>query len=370
MSKTAALSSSIPLHKQKPVITDLFIAGVGAVGGTLIRQIKNLSDAERFNLVGVCNSSRILWLNGKEKIINKQTLASGEPKNWELVLKKLQSDPDRDLIFVDATGDHEVAELYMKLFKKGIHVVTPSKLANTRKQAYFNLLQKTADEHDVQFLFETNVGAGLPVIRTVRDLVKSGDTITEISGVLSGTMTYIFSQLDAGHSFSESVIQARQLGYAEPDPRDDLSGEDVARKMMILSRVSGYDIEREDLKVEPITPEPLQHVDSASFLSRLSEFDEEWKVKLQNLKKDGKTLRYLGKMNGDGITVGLQEIEINSPVGRLYGTNNIIQIKTKRYDHQPLIIQGPGAGKEVTAAGVLADIRQITRNSMRNGVSY
>jgi bifunctional aspartokinase / homoserine dehydrogenase 1 len=362
MTNSAAFSRSVSLNLNQKQTANIFIAGVGAVGGTLIRQIQNLSDSDKFNIIGVCDSSRTLWLNGEKKSINKQALSSGKPKNWSRILKKLTTDSDAELIFVDATGDPEVAGLYVDFFKKGIHIVTPSKIANTRKQAYFNLLKKTASDNNVRFLYETNVGAGLPVIRTVQDLVKSGDTVTEISGVLSGTMTYIFSQLDAGHSFSETVIRARQLGYAEPDPRDDLSGEDVARKMMILSRVSGYAIEREELNVESITPEALKNVDSATFLSRLKEFDDEWKKKLELLKADGKTLRYTGTMKKNGINVGLQEVEIDSPLGRLYGTNNVIQIKTRRYDHQPLIIQGPGAGKEVTSAGVLADIRQILRD--------
>jgi len=363
MTNSAAFSRSVPLNLHKNQVVNLFIAGVGAVGSTLIRQIQNLPDSNKFNIIGVCDSSRALWLNGENRSINKQALSSGTPKNWSEILKKLKSDSETHLIFVDATGDHEVAEFYVDLFKKGIHVVTPSKIANTRKQAYFNLLKNTAVENNVRFLYETNVGAGLPIIRTVHDLVKSGDSITEISGVLSGTMTYIFSQLDAGHSFSETVIRARQLGYAEPDPRDDLSGEDVARKMMILSRISGYPIEREELNVEPITPDPLQNVDSATFLTRLKEFDGDWKNRLESLKAEGKTLRYTGTMNKEGIKVGLQEVNIDSPLGRLYGTNNVIQIKTRRYNHQPLIIQGPGAGKEVTSAGVLADIRQILRNS-------
>ena len=362
MNNISALSRQLPVPRAKPDKTDIFIAGIGAVGGTLIRQINNLSDADLFNIIGVCNSSRTLWISDKEPKINKQALAKGEIKNWESIIKKLEPADGKELIFVDATGNHEVAGLYLKLFKKGIHVVTPSKIANTRKQVYFDLLQKTANEHDVKFLYETNVGAGLPVLRTVRDLVKSGDEITEVSGVLSGTMTYIFSQLDTGHAFSETVLKARQLGYAEPDPRDDLSGEDVARKMMILSRVSGYAVERDDLDVEPITPKELRDVDSGTFLKRLPDFDSEWKEKLDDLKKAGKTIRYLGTMRKGDIRVGLQELDIDSPIARLQGTNNIIQIKTRRYSHQPLIIQGPGAGKEVTSAGVLADIRQIMRD--------
>lgn len=362
MSNISALSRQLSVPGIKSKKTDLFIAGIGAVGGTLIRQINNLSDADSFNIIGACNSTRSLWIGDEKPKINRKALANGEIKNWDRIIKKLEPTDGKELIFVDATGDHEVAGLYLKLFEKGIHVVTPSKIANTRKQVYFDLLQKTADEHDVKFLYETNVGAGLPVLRTVRDLVKSGDEITEVSGVLSGTMTYIFSQLDAGLAFSDAVLKARQLGYAEPDPRDDLSGEDVARKMMILSRVSGYTVEREDLYVEPITPKELIDVDSSTFLERLPEFNIEWKKKLDELKKEGKTIRYIGKMEKDHITVGLQELDIDSPVARLQGTNNIIQIRTRRYSHQPLIIQGPGAGKEVTSAGVLADIRQIMRN--------
>lgn len=362
MSNISALSRQISVPGIKSNTTDLFIAGIGAVGGTLIRQIRDLSDTDSFNIIGTCSSKRTLWLENEGLKINKKALANGKVKNWDRIIKKLEPSDGRELIFVDATGDYEVAGLYLKLFEKGIHVVTPSKIANTRKQVYFDLLQKTADEYDVKFLYETNVGAGLPVLRTVRDLVKSGDKITEISGVLSGTMTYIFSQLDAGHSFSDAVLKARQLGYAEPDPRDDLSGEDVARKMMILSRVSGFSIEREDLHVDPITPKELIDVDSATFLERLPEFDSIWKNRLDKLRDKGKTIRYLGKMKKDHIIVGLQKLDIDSPVARLQGTNNIIQIRTRRYRHQPLIIQGPGAGKEVTSAGVLADIRQIVRN--------
>jgi len=361
MSNLAALSRELSVPGVTSNKTDIFIAGIGAVGLTLIRQIDGLSDADSFNIIGVCNSRRVLWTQNEGPKINKQILANGDIKKWGQIIKKLKPADGRDLVFVDATGDHDVAGLYLELFEKGIHVVTPSKIANTRKQVYFDLLQKTANEQDVKFLYETNVGAGLPVLRTVRDLVKSGDLIREISGVLSGTMTYIFSQLDAGNAFSEAVLKARQLGYAEPDPRDDLSGEDVARKMMILSRVSGYSVEREDLEVEPIIPDELKDVDSGTFLERLPEFDQGWKEKLEQLKKSGKTLRYLGKMEKDRIHVGLQELDINSPVARLQGTNNIIQIRTRRYNDQPLIIQGPGAGKEVTSAGVLADIRQIMR---------
>lgn len=364
--KLSLISRTIPKLRERSIKINLFIAGVGAVGGTLFRQIRELDQDGNISIVGVCNTSKTLWLNGEKKSLTRQDLARGEKKDWTDILKKLNPDDNSDTIFVDATGDQEVAELYLKLFKKGVHVVTPSKLANTRKQVYFDLLQQTAEENNVQFLYETNVGAGLPVLRTVRDLVKSGDVVTEISGVLSGTMTYLFSQLDQGTPFSEAVLRARQRGYAEPDPRDDLSGEDVARKMMILSRVCGYHIERDDLYVEAITPKELRDVDAVTFFEKLSDYDTDWQQHLAKLDEQNKTLRYTGLLNSDGIRVGLQEVEKNSPLGRLSGTNNLIQIKTKRYADQPLIIQGPGAGKEVTAAGVLADVLNIIKNKLTN----
>lgn len=363
MSNLTSLGKKLSATPQQRTKTDLFIAGTGAVGQTLIRQIQTLDQSGSFRIVGVCNSRRTLWLNGETNPVNLKSLSTGEIKNWTKILKKLAPEYDRNLIFVDATGDHEVAELYLDLLKKGIHVVTPSKIANTRKQAYFETLQKTAEDYDVRFLYETNVGAGLPVIRTVRDLVTSGDSILEITGVLSGTMSYIFSQLDEGLNFSDVVLKARRLGYAEPDPRDDLSGEDVARKMMILSRVSGYHVEREDLDVESITPGWMEDLESAEFLKRLPEADSSWKDRLTSLHQKQQTLRYTGTLNHHGIRVGLQEVQMDSPLGRLKGTTNLIQIRTKRYSDQPIIIQGPGAGKEVTAAGVLSDILKISNDS-------
>lgn len=359
MTRISTLKKIKPEPQALPQKTNVFIAGIGAVGGTLLQQTLNLPSPYSVNVVGICDSKHTVWNKDEDVEISPANLQFGEEKNWGQIINKLQPDKDEKSIFVDATGNREVAELYLKLFAKGIHVVTPSKLANTRKQVYFNLLEKTARKNHVKFLYETNVGAGLPIIQTLQNLINTGDEIVEIEGVLSGTMTYLFSQLDEGHSFSESVIQARQLGYAEPDPRDDLSGEDVARKMMILARICGYDVEREELDVEPITPKTLQKVDSTTFLEKLPEFDAEWKERLDQLNKEGKTLRYIGSLNKDGIQVGLKEVKLSSPFGGLTGTNNIIQIKTNRYFDQPLIIQGPGAGKEVTAAGVLADVLKI-----------
>jgi aspartokinase/homoserine dehydrogenase 1 len=233
-------------------------------------------------------------------------------------------------------------------------------LANTQSQDDFETLHELAAEKDVQFLYETNVGAGLPIVNPIKSLIQTGDEIIEISGVVSGTMTYLFSELDKGNSFSESVIKARSLGYAEPDPRDDLSGEDVARKFLILARICGYKLERDDLEVESLIPDQLKDVDATTFLEELYKFDKDWSKRVSKAEQIGNTLRYTGRLKDGKISVGISEVPKSSALGQLKDTNNLIQIKTKRYFDQPLVIQGPGAGKEVTAAGILADILSIS----------
>lgn len=356
MSQLKAVQSSSPKMNPAQQAKKLFIAGVGAVGHTLLKQVSRLGSRHSLRVLGVCNRNHVLWYNHSETDYSLDRLKKSPGKNWESVLRKLGSYKSGSVVFVDTTGSEEVADIYLDLLKLGIHVVTPSKLANTRSQSHFDDLQKTAKKNGVKFLYETNVGAGLPVIQTIRDFIETGDKIIEISGVLSGTMTYLFSELDKGRPFSQTVIQARTLGYAEPDPRDDLSGEDVARKFLILARICGLTFERGDIEVESLIPEPLREVDAATFLERLPEFDIEWREKLAREQASGNTLRFTGTLKDGKIRVSAKSVPQSSPLGRLSGTNNLIQIKTRRYYDQPLIIQGPGAGKEVTATGVLADV--------------
>lgn len=367
MTQQASLKKVSSLPALEPKKTDLFIAGVGAVGGTLVKQVHDFSSA-KLNIIGACNSERTLWLSEavQPADVSKLLTQSRIRKDWSTIIKTILPENEERVVFVDATGDPEVADLYLELFRNGIHVVTPSKIANSRSQYHYDNLEKTSKEFNVQFRYETNVGAGLPVIEPLKNLIATGDEIIEITGVLSGTMTYLFSQLDSGKTFSESVINARQLGYAEPDPRDDLSGEDVARKMLVLARTCGLSIERDEFVAESITPKSLINTDSATFLDKLSDFDEEWNQRLSKLRAQNKTLRYVGTLNKKGIRVGLQVIDKSTPLGNLTDTNNLIQIKSRRYFDQPLIIQGPGAGKEVTAAGVLADILKISRSPLES----
>ncbi|MEX2601102.1 MAG: hypothetical protein WD355_05605 [Balneolaceae bacterium] len=340
----------------------IFLAGVGAVGGTLIQQLNRLRHPKfDLEITGICNHSRVLWNRNHDlRYFTQDELSNGAPKNWDDIITRLDATDKHPVIFVDATGSQEVARLYLDLLTSGIHIVTPSKLANAGDQTYFNDLQKTAREKQVHYLYETTVGAGLPVIRSIQDLLESGDEILEISGVVSGTMTYLFDQLENGHPFSKAIVNARTLGYAEPDPRDDLSGEDVVRKFLILARTCGLTIERNEVDVETLIPDSLAKVDSTTYLESVSEYDQLWTERMEKELGRNQTLRYVGSLLNGRIRVGIESVGKKSPLGQLSGTNNLFQIKTGRYFDQPLIIQGPGAGKEVTAAGVLSDILKVT----------
>lgn len=363
-----AISSAIKLVEPTDVAAGekqrvrIFLAGVGAVGGTLIKQLNRLRHPRyELEITGICNHSRVLWnREGDFRHFTQDDFSDGDPKDWNEIISTLHAKDKHPVIFVDATGSQEVAGLYLDLLTSGIHIVTPSKLANTRNQAYFNELQKTAREKSVHYLYETTVGAGLPVIRSIQDLLESGDEILEISGVVSGTMTYLFDQLENGQPFSKAIVNARTLGYAEPDPRDDLSGEDVVRKFLILARTCGLTIERDEVDVETLIPESLANVDSTTYLESVSEYDQTWTTRMESELARNQTLRYVGSLRDGEIRVGIESVGKKSPLGQLSGTNNLFQIKTGRYFDQPLIIQGPGAGKEVTAAGVLSDILQVT----------
>ncbi|HKL18819.1 MAG TPA: aspartate kinase [Halalkalibaculum sp.] len=343
--------------------TDIFLAGVGAVGSKLLQLIDEFNSEDvSFNVIGLCNSTNTLWNNrGLHSADLDNGLDKGGQTDWPAIVDKLIGGDWHHTIFVDATGSEEVARLYPGLLEAGIHVVSPSKLANTFEQSYYDLLREKASAKGSSFRYETNVGAGLPIISTINDLLDSGDSITELSGVLSGTMTYLFNKLEEGTPFSEAVLTAKKLGYAEPDPRDDLSGEDVARKFLTLAREIGLRIERDDLEVESLIPGELKNLDRESFLERLPEFDEYWRNRLDEAASKGETLRYTGKLKDGKIRIGVESLPMNSSLGQLKGTDNMLRIFSLRYAETPLIIQGAGAGREVTAAGVLNDILKITK---------
>lgn len=354
------INGSIP--KKQPVV-NLFVAGTGAVGQTLLDQLNSLQSGDfKFQLLGTCNSRKTLWENCGIDLAEPLNWKKANPTNWDRLLNRLTTKSNGHLIFVDATGSKQVARLYPELFANGVHVVTPSKLANTFEQSFFDELQDLIEKHNTSFKFETTVGAGLPVISTIENLQSVEDNITEISGVVSGTMTYLFNQLEEGVPFSKAIIDAREKGYAEPDPRDDLSGEDVARKFLTLARTLGISIEREELEVESLIPPELASVNGETFLQELPDYDSDWKQRVRLAQERNEVLRYTGKLTDGQITIGIESVSKDSPLGQLQGTDNIIQIFSDFYNKTPLVIQGPGAGKEVTAAGVLSDILKTAKS--------
>ncbi len=362
MNRTLELSSALRRRKDPQLKKiSVFLAGTGAVGGTLLKMIDDLNHPGiQFVISGLCNSRKLCWEpepgNELRILFNTQNETS-----WEDIIRRLKDHP-QPLIFVDATGSPEVAKYYETLLSHGIHIATPSKLANTSGQPYFNTLIRLSSNTDTHYKYETTVGAGLPVISTIQNLMSSGDRITAISGVVSGTMTYIFDQLQKGIPFSEVIRLARKEGYSEPDPRDDLSGEDVARKFLILARTCGYVFERENVQVESLVPKKLTALPLSDFLEQIQEYDGYWRNRNAEAREKGLRLRYTGTFTKKGIRVGIEEVPAGSPLGGLNGTDNLIQIYSERYTRTPIVIQGPGAGKEVTAAGILADLISISKN--------
>lgn len=352
------------LTSETPTV-EIFLAGVGAVGGTLIDKLLSYHNGNIFlKVIGVCNSRKALYdFSGLNADTWETQLKSGIPTRWANIIDTLTHRRQHPLIFVDATGSEDVARRYPDLLEAGIHIATPSKLANTFEQSFYNRIREKASNNNASFRYETTVGAGLPIISTINDLLSSGDTITELSGVVSGTMTYLFNELENGTPFSKAVLQARELGYAEPDPRDDLSGEDVARKFLTLARETGHSTEREEINVQSLIPEPLEEIGLDEFLNRLEEYDEEWKQKFEEAASKEETLRYTGKLKEGKIAIGVEHVSKDSPLGQLKGTDNILHIHSHCYNQTPIIIQGPGAGREVTANGVMADILKIVKEN-------
>ncbi len=333
----------------------LFLIGAGVVGKAFLDLLgehgPRLSESRHLNLrlVGVANSRRqIMDADGLNPVAAAEQLAGGSEASLDNIVEALRNSHLERLILVDATASQAVADRYAELLEAGIGVVTPNKRANTGPLEYYQRLQRTAARRGVPFLFETTVGAGLPVISTLRDLVRSGDRIRKIEGVLSGTLAYVLGEVSGGCLFSEAVARARTQGFTEPDPRDDLGGEDVARKILTLAREAGWQMEREDIDVESLVPEGLADLSVEEFMQRLPGEDEHWTGRAG--------LQFVASATPESASVRVREVKAESPFSRLAGTDNMVVFTTDRYSAQPLIIQGAGAGPEVTAGGVMADL--------------
>ena len=260
-------------------------------------------------------------------------------------------------MLIDATASAELPQHYESWLSRGINIITPNKKSNAGPLASYRSLRETARKYQSYFLYETNVGAGLPIIHTLRGLIETGDQIIKIEGVLSGTLSYIFNSLAGARTFSEVVREAHALGFTEPDPRDDLSGIDVARKLIILAREMDLEVEMDTVQVESMVPEDLRSASVEEYLGTLGKHDHAIAGLLDSARSKGEVLRYVGTIDSDGnMSAGLRTYPLDHPFASLTGSDNIVSFQTVRYNTQPMIVRGPGAGPEVTAAGVFADL--------------
>lgn len=262
-------------------------------------------------------------------------------------------------VFVDCTASKEIADLYQQFLEHNISVIAANKIAASGKYEAYVKLRQTAIDRGVKFRYETNVGAGLPIIGTINDLRNSGDHILKIEAVLSGTLNFIFNEISATTPFSATVRKAKEMGYSEPDPRIDLSGSDVIRKLVILSREAGYHVEQDDVEKHLFVPDSYFSGSLDDFWKRLPELDADFEKRRQQLEAEGKRWRFVATMEGGKTRVALQAVGKEHPFYKLEGSNNIVMLTTERYKEYPMLIQGYGAGASVTAAGVFANIMSI-----------
>ena len=344
----------------------LFLVGAGTVGSSLLEQIRIqqkkllVNHRLKVNLIGLSNSRKmIIDPEGIDIHHYKELLSEGTPADLSEFSRQIAELNLRNSVFIDCTASKKVSEIYKELFNNYVSVVTANKIACSSGYEIYHDLKSTAQTRGVKFIYETNVGAGLPIINTIKDLINSGDKILELEAVVSGTLNYIFNTLDAENSFSDVIHKAKELGYSEPDPRIDLSGIDVIRKLIILSREAGYRIEENDVKISPILPEECFKGSLDDFWEIVSTYDEDFEQKRLKLEKENKKWRFVARLKNGKASVELSEVGIDHPLYPLEGSNNIIMITTERYKEHPMIIKGYGAGAEVTAAGVFADVIRI-----------
>ncbi len=351
-------------------VRHLFIVGTGLVGKTLIKQIAQQAAYLKKNkklaikLIGLANSRKMIFSeNGlppnqwEEQLNNK-----GEKMNLRAYINRMKAFNLRNAVFVDNTASEEVPAYYAEILESSISIVTPNKVAASGPYATYRQLKHIAQKHNIHWKFETNVGAGLPVIDTLNDLVNSGDRILKIEGVLSGSLSFIFHAFQHGMPFSKAVLKARELGYTEPDPRDDLSGKDMQRKILILAREAGFELALQDIRVQSILPAYLWEIaDVDTFLQQLPEVDEHFDTLQQRAKAAGKVLRPVASFDAQSrqAEVALQEVGTEHAFYNLHAGDNMISFRTLRYKDRPLVVYGPGAGAEVTAAGIFAELIEM-----------
>ncbi len=359
-----AIHDSFFLSEYK--VLNLFVCGVGTVGGQLLEQIhdqyEELKRTKRLklNVVGIAKSKKALFNRDGIDLANyRQQLADAPESNDKKLRDAIIEMNCFNSVFVDCTASKEVAEIYQPLLEHNISVIAANKIAASSSYEKYALLKETALARGVFFRYETNVGAGLPIIGTINDLRNSGDVILKIEAVLSGTLNFIFNELSADVTMSEAVRRAKEQGYSEPDPRIDLSGKDVIRKLVILAREAGYKVEKTDVEKHLFIPDEFFEGSIEEFWKNLPQLDADFEARRKQLDAEGKRWRFVATFDHGKLSVALKEIDSTHPFYNLQGSNNIVALTTERYREYPMLIQGYGAGASVTAAGVFANIMSI-----------
>ena len=359
-----AIHDSFFLSEYK--VLNLFVCGVGTVGGQLLEQIHNqyeeLKRTKRLklNVVGIATSKKALFNSDGIDLANYRQLLADAPESNESKLRDAIIEMNCfNSVFVDCTASKEVAEIYQPLLEHNISVIAANKIAASSSYEKYARLKETALARGVFFRYETNVGAGLPIIGTINDLRNSGDVILKIEAVLSGTLNFIFNEISADVTLSEAVRRAKEQGYSEPDPRIDLSGKDVIRKLVILAREAGYKVEKTDVEAHLFIPDEFFEGNIDEFWKNLPKLDANFEARRKQLDAEGKRWRFVATFDHGKLSVALKEVDSTHPFYNLQGSNNIVALTTERYREYPMLIQGYGAGASVTAAGVFANIMSI-----------
>jgi aspartokinase/homoserine dehydrogenase 1 len=348
---------------------NLFIVGTGNVGKKLIEQVSNQAEKIgqlhkiRMNIVGLCNSRKmIIAQQGIDLRQWEQVLTNGEISDPSVFAEQMIGLNLRNSVLVDITANETIPGLYASLLKKSISVVACNKIAASDSYARYKELKELAISYNCKFLFETNVGAALPIITTLNDIIKSGDKINKMEAVLSGTLNFVFNNYDGSRPFSSVVKDAQDQGFTEPDPRLDLSGKDVMRKIMILSREAGVTMEMKEIECNGFLPDSCMNGSVDDFYKEMLKHESHFKSLLDKANANKSKLKFVASFENGKATVGLQQIKPESDMFHLYGKDNIVLFYTDRYDQQPLVIKGAGAGAEVTASGVFADTLRTINN--------
>lgn len=368
-------NEKIDLQHLKTTEVHLVLFGHGNVGSQLIKQITDAYQtilekrSIALSIFAIANSTTVYYPGGVvSQDWEQQKQKEGEPYDVEAIVDAIKISGLEHVIVIDNTADAKFTDYYEYFIKSGCHLISSNKIANTNSLEAYKSLRNVLAIHNKEYLYETNVGAGLPLIDTIKLLHLSGENITRIRGVFSGSLSYIFNEFSASQTsaFSEVVLQAKQKGFTEPDPREDLSGNDVARKLLILARELELTNELEDVAIENLIPKALRYVSKEIFFENIKDLDIPYFIKRKNVK-EGEVLRYVGDLRGNLasehgaiLEVRLEAVPLHSMLGQLKGSDSVFEIYTESYGNNPIVIQGAGAGAAVTARGVFGDILRLS----------